>query len=128
LPCPLFGFLHPRDRDAYLVHFIPSDFGFGAVGFEVEKLDADLAMVERYHVHLSDRPAECHCDCMGCTQHGHCKHKDGLETLVKLGKFPRLYTARDARRDPQGQEPPQLDEVAYFDPAELDQPPYDPAG
>jgi hypothetical protein len=111
-----------KQRDTYLVHFIPSDFGFGAIGFEVEKLDADLAVVESYHVHLSDRPEHCSCDCKGHDRWGHCKHKDGIGALVKLGKFPRLYTARDARHDPEPAEPPQLDEAAYFDPSDLNDP------
>ncbi len=111
-----------KQTDTYLVHFIPSDFGFGAVGFEVEKLDADLATIEAYHVHLADRPEVCSCECKGFLRWNHCKHLDGLKALNQAGKFPRLYTARDARHDPEPQEPPQLDEVAYFDPAELDGP------
>jgi hypothetical protein len=88
-----------KETTVYLVRFSPSDFGFGAVGFEVEKLDADLATVESYRVRLSDRPEDCSCTCAGGTHRGHCKHKDGLETLVKCGQFPRLYTAHDAGRD-----------------------------
>ena len=112
----------PGFTAVYLVHFFPSDFGNGAIGFEVEKLDADLATVESYHVHLADRPEACSCECKGFLRWNHCKHLDGLKALNQAGKFPRLYTARDARRDPEPQEPPQLDEVAYFDPAELDDP------
>ena len=102
----------------------PEDiFKFATVnGFEVEKLDSDLNTVESYTVHLSEQPADCSCTCKGHSYCGRCKHREGLAELVKLGKFPRLYTARDARRDPEGQEPPQLDEAAYFDPRELDDP------
>src|ERR1700735_891488 len=54
-----------KKADTYHVRFIPSDFGNGAVGFEVEKLDSDLATVEAYHVHLADRPETCSCEGKG---------------------------------------------------------------
>ncbi len=114
-----------KQTDTYLVHFIPSDFGNGAIGLEVEKLNADLATIENYHVHLSDRPEECSCTCPHATYRPHaapCRHIAGLKALDQAGKFPRLYTARDARRDPESQEPPELNECEYFDPAELDDP------
>jgi len=101
-----------KQTDTYLVRFIPSDFGLGAIGFEVEKLDADLATVEAYHVHLADRPEECSCTCKGHSYHHHCKHCDGLQALVKAGHFPRLYTARDARHDPELTGGPDFDPAA----------------
>jgi hypothetical protein len=101
--------------DTYLVHFIPSDFGFGAVGFEVEKIDSDLQTVENYHVHLADKPELCSCDCRGHAQHGHCKHREGLQALSS--KFPKLWTARDHRHDPHQANDVQGDEPDAYDPA-----------
>jgi hypothetical protein len=46
-----------KQTDTYLLHTIPTDFGAGALGFEVEKLDADLATIETYHVLPSQRSA-----------------------------------------------------------------------
>jgi hypothetical protein len=48
------------------------------------------------------------CDCRGFERWGHCKHHDGLQILADTGRLPRLYTARDARHDPDLAEPPQL--------------------
>lgn len=73
-----------KETDTYLIHFIPSDFGNGAVGFEVEKLDADLATVEAYHVHLAGQDTSC--TCPGFSYHQKpCKHVDGLVALAKAG-------------------------------------------
>jgi hypothetical protein len=133
-----------KKSDRYLVRFIPTDFN-GALALEVEKLDADLATVEQYHVSLSDREEDKHCSCKGCLQHGHCKHCDGLAKLVGEAhlKTPRrakdFHCPRCGERteggyclkcfhelqeeesfDRQQDEPPQLDEAAYFDPADDD--------
>ena len=97
------GVRSPRtEKTVYLVRFIPSDFGNGAVGFEVEKLDADLAAVETYHVHLSDNPAEVSCDCKGHEAHGHCKHREGIEALRRAGKLvpPQRSASSAAKNDP----------------------------
>src|SRR5262245_53293982 len=65
-----------KQADTYLLRIIPTDFGDGAVGLELEKLDSDLATVEAYRVLLAG--AESRCDCLGHTAHGHCKHVSGL--------------------------------------------------
>lgn len=110
--------------NTYLLHCIPSDFGNGAIGFEVEKLDADFATVETYHVHLSNCPAECSCDCKGHLQHGHCKHREGLETLLKASKLPAYRSAGDmARNDPEAFAQHEADVAEAFTPRAKDRPP-----
>lgn len=94
-----------KQVDTYLLRTIPTELESGALAFEVEKLSPDFETAETYHVHLGSGPATCSCDCMGHEQHGHCKHREGIETLVKLGKLPveapRFRSAGDvARNDP----------------------------
>ena len=113
-----------KQTDRYLLHTIPSDFGNGAIGFEVEKLDADLNPVEVSRTHLSNRPEDRTCDCKGCLRHGHCKHLEGIEALRKAGRLLTLnfrsagdtdYTPPPAQ-DFYPDEPPQLEEAAYYEP------------
>jgi hypothetical protein len=87
-----------RQKDTYLLRAIPTDFGDGAVGLEVEKLDTDLNVVENYHV-LLDGP-ESTCDCKGHERWGHCKHRDGIQAAVKTGRLPFRSAADMARNDP----------------------------
>lgn len=91
-----------KQTDTYLLHTVPCEFGNGAIGFEVEKLDANFNPAETYHVLLNGE--ESTCDCRGFERWSHCKHKDGLETLVKLGKLSgkQFRSLGDmARHDPE---------------------------
>jgi hypothetical protein len=74
-----------KQTDTYLLRTIPTDFGNGAIGFEVEKLEADLATVETYHVLLNG--PESSCDCKGHDRWGHCKHRDGIQAAVQTGRL-----------------------------------------
>ncbi len=90
----------------YLAREIPAGgMGHGCRGFEVEKLSGTMAPTgEVYHVLLDPRDGYSSCDCAGGTHHGHCKHREGLEHLVKLGRLaPCPYrSAGDlARNDPE---------------------------
>ena len=38
-----------------------------------------------YHVLLDGRRS--HCDCIGCEQHGHCKHLEALQALLAANLF-----------------------------------------
>lgn len=68
--------------DKYLVRRIEADFG---VGFQLEKLAADLTTVEQYDINLAGR--ESTCTCRGNSQHGHCKHVSGLIALLNREEF-----------------------------------------
>jgi hypothetical protein len=104
-----------KQTDTYLLHTIPTDLGDGALTFEVEKLDADMAAVETYHVHLSDSRADRSCDCKGHARHGRCKHREGIETLVAKGKLPRSTSAQ-AKNDPAAFEADQAAIAGTFTP------------
>jgi hypothetical protein len=88
-----------KQVDRYLLHTIPTDFGNGALAFEVDKLDSDLATVETYHVLLNG--AENTCDCKGHERWGHCKHRKGIQAAVTSGRL-RFRSAGDlAANDPE---------------------------
>jgi hypothetical protein len=88
-----------KQTDTYLLHTIPTDFGGGAIGFEVEKLDAELATLKTYHVLLNG--PESSCDCKGHCRHGHCKHREGLQVLVQSGRMPHRSAGQMAANDPE---------------------------
>lgn len=91
-----------KQSQLYRLHTIPTDFGNGAIGFEIEKLDTDFETTAKYHVHLSDKPEECTCDCKGHSRHGHCKHREGVAKLLELGKLSAYRSAGDmAANDPE---------------------------
>lgn len=102
-----------KQVDTYLLHAVPTDFGNGFTGFEVEKLTPGFETAEVYHVLLADRPEDCSCDCRGHERWSHCKHREGIETLVKVGKLPAKPAYRSAgdmaRNDPASYEQHQAD-------------------
>lgn len=75
-----------RDTTLYLLRRTPTDFG---EGFELEKLDADLRLVETYHVLAENGMSRC--DCRGHEQHGHCKHAAAIAALEARGQLPALF-------------------------------------
>jgi hypothetical protein len=70
-----------KETDFYFVDKVPSDFG---TAFELEKCNYD-GDDETYHVNLDGQRSSC--TCPGHTYKGKCKHVDGLQVLVNLGKL-----------------------------------------
>jgi hypothetical protein len=122
-----------KAADTYLVKEIGAD---GGRGFELEKrIGLVLLPAETYHVFLA-ADGNHSCECLGFLRWGHhadrgCKHIDGLLALVQRGELPApvrpaVRPPADWRNNPELQngpgpweypdEPPQLDEAAYFDP------------
>lgn len=86
-----------REKDTYLVHFVPSEFGVASLGFEVQKLDKGLMdSIDTYHIHLGADPVAQSCDCLGFLRHGRCKHTEGLDALRKAGKLLPFLSAAPA--------------------------------
>jgi hypothetical protein len=102
-----------KQSDTYLLHTIPTDFD-GALAFEVEKLDNDLATVEQYHVLLADEPKETSCECKGFLRWGRCKHADGIAALRQHKRLPALFEPYEPERSDR----PRLHVVADFHPDE----------
>lgn len=108
-----------KQTDLYLLHMIPCEFGNGAIGFEVEKRDADFATVETYHVCLNG--PESNCDCKGHSRHGHFKHREGVAKLLELGKLPAYRSSGDmARNDPESFAQHEASIAGVFTPREKD--------
>jgi hypothetical protein len=114
-----------KQTDTYLLHTIPTDFGTGALAFEVEKLDADLATVETYHVLLNG--PESSCDCKGHERWGHCKHKDGIQAAVNTGRLQFRSAGDLAANDPDGYAEHEAAIAGVFTPNPKDCPEPDPA-
>lgn len=88
-----------KESAVYLIHPVESQLASGATGFEVEKLDANLAADERYHVHLTQEPANCSCECKGFLRWSHCKHIDGLSVLTTTGRIPKVKPVAPITRE-----------------------------
>lgn len=72
-----------RQTTTYRVRRLATDFGVG--GFEIVKLAAGMVNTGLvYHVLLDGRKSKC--DCIGCEQHGHCKHIEALQALLAAEK------------------------------------------
>jgi hypothetical protein len=95
-----------KETHHYYLSELAADFGRA---FRVEKFLSQGG--ESYDVLLDD--AYGHCECLGFLRHGHCKHLDGLRTLLARGELWGPLT--------DGNGPPDLDpagEVTYLsDPA-----------
>ena len=50
----------------------------GGRGFALQRLDKD----QRYNVRVG-KPEESSCECLGFLAHGHCKHIEGMRTLME---------------------------------------------
>ena len=98
-----------KQSDTYLLRTIPTDFD-GTLGSEVEKLDADLATVEQYHVLLADDPKGTSCECKGFLRWGHCKHTGGIQALRQHQRL-KLFEPYSPRRPE-----PRVYPIADFDP------------
>jgi hypothetical protein len=62
----------------YTFHEIPCDIG--GRGFAVHR----MGLGDVYHVRVGT-DAECACECLGFLSTGHCKHIEGLLTLIEHG-------------------------------------------
>ena len=69
-----------RDRTAYAITEFPASVGRGFMLTKVGGPGTDKKM-SGYAVLCIDGKAVS-CECRGFTQHGHCKHGDGTETLL----------------------------------------------
>src|SRR5262249_33487082 len=65
----------------YLLFPVAADYGRG---FRVEKIGLE-SRGEVYHVNLGGENKTC--ECKGYLKRGHCKHGDGLASLVAAGKL-----------------------------------------
>ena len=85
-----------KKTDYYLAREIPTDFGRG---FQLEKQALDTEEPAAvYFVNIGGLDGYSLCDCPGFTssKRGGCKHSQGLEALLAVGKLPPLgiVTAR----------------------------------
>jgi hypothetical protein len=65
-----------RLSTTYDLRLIPADWGRG---FELRKWQKGLSVI--YHVNIDDEGHDS-CDCLGHTQHGHCKHVEAIRALM----------------------------------------------
>jgi hypothetical protein len=75
-----------KESADYYVRELPAADGRG---FEVEKIDLQVALEDRtaYHVYLAANGQDRSCECRGFCRWGHCKHSDGLSALIANGKL-----------------------------------------
>lgn len=52
-------------------------------GFELRKFHSPVV----YHVRVG-QPRECDCDCLGFMHHRHCKHVEGLRSILPMLRSP----------------------------------------
>ena len=77
-----------KKTDYYLAREIPTDFGRG---FQLEKQALDTEEPAAvYYVNVGGLDGYSLCDCLGFTssKRGGCKHSQGLEALLRVGKLP----------------------------------------
>jgi hypothetical protein len=80
--CGAIEIFSARESQTYRVKQLQTDFG--KAGFELVKVaDKAIGAGSVYHVLLDGRRS--HCDCIGCEQHGHCKHVKALLALLDAG-------------------------------------------
>jgi hypothetical protein len=70
-----------KEDNYYRVEPIPSDWGRAFAVVKVGIGEPDVT----YHVNLDDQQDTC--DCLGHERWGHCKHVDGLKTLIARGEL-----------------------------------------
>jgi hypothetical protein len=71
---------------------------FDGRGFRVTREDTG----DVYDVFLSRNGQDDLCDCRGFSAHGHCKHRDGLKTLLRCGALDRRMSVAAPDRKPVG--------------------------
>ena len=78
-------------KDTTFYGLTPLDHGFGQAAFRLSKAERGGVPGEVYDVLLDG--ARSSCDCQGFLRWHHCKHVEGLESLVAAGKLPACRKA-----------------------------------
>ena len=88
-PVGLLAITVGRGRTAYLLEYVPADFGTAYALVKLALVEQEPGVFEQrpecvYHVHF-DRELGDSCDCRGFVAHRHCKHHGALAELVRRG-------------------------------------------